>query len=267
MTEGDVIARSPAPVTAQDIATTLSDLGIERGETILMHVALSALGWVCVGAQTVIAATLQHLGPEGTLVMPGFSGQLSDPAHWSAPPVPPEWVSKVRAAMPLFDRDATPTRGLGRTPEAFRALPHTERSGHPNYSFLAHGPGAASLLADHPLEFALGPTSPLGRLRNMGAKVVLLGAGFGSCTAFHLAEYAPDLLKVTNEAYPTHRKNGATLWTEAPECPLDMDRFEEIGAMYLASGRVRRTDRLATTCYAFDMAAGVAFAEEWMRGG
>ena len=45
-------------VTPNDIATALKDIGVQKGQTIMVHTSLSSLGYVCGGAQSVIEALL-----------------------------------------------------------------------------------------------------------------------------------------------------------------------------------------------------------------
>jgi len=47
---------------------------------------------------------------------------------------------------------------------------------------------AAKVVASHPLEDSFGDFSPLGRLYDLGAKVLLLGVGHGQNTSLHLGE-------------------------------------------------------------------------------
>ncbi|MGX5186519.1 AAC(3) family N-acetyltransferase [Streptomyces avermitilis] len=51
------------------------------------------------------------------------------------------------------------------------------------------GPGAAAVLDGHAPDCRLGERSPPTGLAEPGARVLLLGAGYDTCTSFHLAEY------------------------------------------------------------------------------
>ena len=41
-------------VTPDDITTALKDIGVQKGQAIMVHTSLSSLGYVCGGAQSVI---------------------------------------------------------------------------------------------------------------------------------------------------------------------------------------------------------------------
>ena len=72
-------------VTADDLARDLRAFGVPRGGVLMVHSSLSSLGRVLGGAPAVVRAFLAALGPDGTLVMPAFSPEVSDPARW------PDW--------------------------------------------------------------------------------------------------------------------------------------------------------------------------------
>ena len=58
-----------ARVTQSEIAAGLARAGMRPGDTVLVHSSLSRFGHVEGGANAVIDALLQALGPEGTLIM------------------------------------------------------------------------------------------------------------------------------------------------------------------------------------------------------
>lgn len=176
-------------VTRGTIAAELRELGVRSGETLLVHSSLSSLGWVCGGPVAVVQALLDVLAPDGTLVVPTQTGDLSDPALWSNPPVPEDWWDTIRRAMPAYDPLVTPSRGVGVLPETVRTWPGALRSAHPQTSFAAIGTRAHEVVDGHALDCRLGEHSPLARLEAMHARVLLLGAGYDTCTSFHLAEY------------------------------------------------------------------------------
>jgi aminoglycoside 3-N-acetyltransferase len=284
MKEADLIARTPTPATVDSLCRELRALGLQAGDTILVHASLSSLGWVCGGAQAVIQALLETLTVSGTLVMPAHSGDWSDPQEWEHPPVPAAWIPVIRDAMPAFDPDMTPTRGMGTIAELFRSLPGCMRSSHPQLSFSAVGPLSEEITRDHPLQPALGDESPLGRLYMADAKVLLLGVGYDVCTSFHLAEARlPGMPRIRmGTAWMRH---GTRAWEWFEDCAWDSADFAAIGEAFEASqapfeeqtqadhdAAPRNMDippvRIGTvglaTCRLFPIRAGVDFALAWL---
>jgi len=237
MTEEQQIARSERPLTVASLVGDLLSLGIQFGDTLLVHTSLSSLGWVNGGPVAVIEALLRAVGPEGTIVMPAHSAGLTDPANWGAPPVPASWHQTIRETMPAYDPGTTPTRDMGRVAELFRTWPGALRSDHPSASFAARGPLAGHIIGRHDLTDPLGEGSPLGALYRRDAKVLLIGVDFDRCTALHLAERRawPDRPRIA-EGAPVMR-DGQRRWV-AFEVPgvMDSAAFLPIGASALRSG-------------------------------
>jgi aminoglycoside 3-N-acetyltransferase len=163
-----------APVTAAEIARDLRALGVRAGDTVLLHSAMSRLGFVQGGAQAVVEAFLEVLGPTGTLAVPTF-------------PFRGSMLAYVRSD-PLFDAEATPSL-MGAITEAARTRPGARRSLEPTHPVAAVGPRASFLLDDHRCaRGACDEHSPLYRLTLVGGLVLLLGVDFRSCTLLHVAE-------------------------------------------------------------------------------
>ena len=138
-----------APATTRSLVRDLQALGVRHGGVYLVHTSLSALGYVTGGAQAVVDALLETVGDSGTIMMPTFTGDLSEPSVWQNPPVPELWWPILRAEMPAFDPLRSGTREMGRINELFRTYPTVKRSSHPNDSFAAWGPMTERLLDDH----------------------------------------------------------------------------------------------------------------------
>jgi aminoglycoside 3-N-acetyltransferase len=246
-------------VTRDTLAAQLRLLGVEPGEILLVHSSLRSLGWVNGGAVAVVQGLLDALGPSGTLVVPTQSADLSDPALWSRPPVPPQWWDRIRATMPPYDPLITPSRGVGVIPETVRTWPGALRSAHPHTSFAALGPHAREITDGHALDCRLGERSPLARLEKLGARVLLLGAGYDACTSFHLAEY-----RIPAPLVPVGRPAPGGGWETVTEVSISSDRFDELGHDFERDRPVVRGKAGAADVRLFPVADAVAYAERWL---
>ncbi|MFI6337656.1 aminoglycoside N(3)-acetyltransferase [Streptomyces sp. NPDC050535] len=245
-------------VTRDTVRAQLLALGVRPGETLLTHSSLSSLGWVCGGAIGAVLGLLDALGPDGTLVVPTQSGDLSDPALWRNPPVPEEWWSVIRATMPCYDPLVTPSGGVGVIPETVRTWPGALRSAHPQTSFAAIGPRAAEITEGHATDCRLGERSPLARLEQLDARVLLLGTGYDTCTTFHLAEYRiPSSLVQLGRPTPGG-------WEEVTEVSITSERFDELGSDFERDRPVVRGRVGAADTRLFPVADAVAYAERWL---
>lgn len=226
------------PATVQSLCENFLALGLKSGDIAIVHSSLSALGWVAGGAQAVVEALMTSLGPEGTLVMPTQTGQLTDPATWSNPPVPASWVETLRSHTPAFDPEATPSRGMGKVVDAFLLHSATRRSSHPTVSFAARGQCAEALVCSHALVPELGETSPLGRLYELDAKVLLLGVNHSCNTSLHLSEYRASWPgKRRKNAGTSVLREGRRQWVAYTDLAGSTDDFEQIGRDFSRTGQ------------------------------
>jgi aminoglycoside 3-N-acetyltransferase len=235
MPKADTIDNHALPLTFDSLVEQLAACGLAAGQTVLVHSALSRLGWVVGGAVTVNQALLHLLGDDGTLMMPTHTTGNTDPANWRNPPAPESWWQTIRDHMPAYDPAITPTRVMGQIPEVFRTMPNVRRSNHPVASFAARGKHAAALTADHPLTPMLGDGSPIGRLYDLDGYVLLLGVTHENNTSLHLAEYRADFTKKYVDDGTAMRVDGQRQWVPFRMLALNDEDFEPIGAAYEAA--------------------------------
>jgi aminoglycoside 3-N-acetyltransferase len=225
-------------VTRSSLARSLRTAGLADGDVVCAHVGLSRLGYVAGAGQAVIEAMGDAVGPRGTIMMPAFTGDLSDPAQWRVPPVPPDWVEPIRAEMPVYDPMRTPTRQMGVVAELFRTWPGVRRGPHPHSSFAATGPRAADLVDRHPLDYRFGPASPLGKLAALDGKVLMLGAGPQRASIVYLAQFLSGIGAETTKTYPV-LVGGERRWVECRDIAVD-NRLVGSGVTYLLRRGVAR---------------------------
>lgn len=250
--------------TKSTLAAAFAKVGLEAGDTVLVHSSLSKIGWVCGGAEAVILALLQVLGPKGTLVVPTHSTDNSDPAKWEQPPVPENWWETIRQNTPVYNPKTTKTRAMGAIPELFRTLPGTVRSGHPQTSFAAIGPQAKFITDSHHLDSMLGEDSPLARLEDLDAKIMLLGVGFDVCTMMHLAEYRLETAPREQNWFAID-VHGQHVWKAVEDVAVDNDDFEAIGKEFVAAAGITPGKVGDAVCHIFTTKALVTFTETWMK--
>ena len=156
-------------MTKQDIIRGLRELGVREGDILMVHSALSSFGRVEGGADALIDALLEAVGPSGTVGMPTL------------------YLPSI-SGVEVFDVNESPSQ-MGDVTETFRKRPGTLRGLHPTHSVAVVGARAEDLIRDHvTAPTACGKGTPFGRLAEWGGKVLLLGVDQDRNTLLHTAE-------------------------------------------------------------------------------
>ena len=181
----------------------LRTLGVAPRQVLLFHASFRALRPVEGGPHGVIDALLEVLGPEGTLVMPSWTGRDDLP----------------------FDASTTPASAdLGVLADTFWRMPGTRRSAHP-FAFAAKGPRAEEVVASRLILPPHAPGSPVGRVHALDGRVLLLGVGHDANTTLHLAELLADVPYRVPHAF-TELRDGVLVRVEYGENDHCCRRFE-----------------------------------------
>ncbi|MGP9021670.1 aminoglycoside N(3)-acetyltransferase [Streptomyces sp. BR1] len=245
----------------------LTAMGVERGDTLLVHASMSGLGPPRVLGQALMAAVGGPL--KGTLVVPAFTpaNSLTSPAHRARIRNlrDPAAYRDFKNTMEPFDRETSRSQGIGRLAEWIRTRDDAVRSDHPQTSFAAWGCRALELTQGHARDCHLGEKSPLGVLYGIkDAKVLMINVGFSVCTAFHLAEYRY-LADPPKKLYScvVRDANGRRAWFHYPDVVLDDGDFEAVGADL--PEEVRKEWQLGPrTARLFSIRGAVDHAVDWM---
>lgn len=198
--------------------------------------------------------------------MPTMSTGNTDPKNWNYPSVPKEWWDIIREEMPPYRPAITPVRGMGRIPETFLRYPDVFRSMHPHCSFAAWGKEARSVIEEHALEEMFGERSPLGKLYQMNAKILLLGVKHDNNTSLHYAEWKAKIPNHTIAKYGAAiLENGKRIWKNWEQINYDSDDFEQIGDAFEKSINYQTKLIGQAKSSLLNMIEVVNFGVNWLR--
>ena len=254
------------PVTKNEIIDALYTIGLDKGDVVMAHTSLSKMGYVCGGAQTVIEALIEVVGEEGTIMMPTQSWKNLDPeegVHWT---VSEEYWQVIRDNWPAYDKRITPTNTMGAVSEMFRLWPGTLRSDHPARSVAAWGKHAEYLVSGHDLSNIFGDGSPLGKLYELGGKVLLIGVGYDKNTSLHLADVRAEYPGKHNcIEHSAIMENGKRVWKEYETLFVDGEDFEQIGEAFEQKNTVKIATVGNSEIRLMNQRTLVDFAVDWIQ--
>ena len=258
------------------LARDLAKLGLGPGGVTMVHCRMSALGHVLGGAETVVHALLDALGPEGTLI--AYTGWQDEPPD-DLDALDDETRRIYLEEHPAYDpRVALSRRDHGRFPEALRTWPEASHSGHPEAGVAAVGPLADVLTAEHPYDDAYGAGTPYARLVELGGRVALLGAPLDTVTLVHHAEAMAEVPGKRRVSYGMPViSDGERLWrtfsdidTADGALPYERvlggeDYIEHIARSALAAGAGRSGPVGEAPARLFDARGLVEHAVDWIE--
>ena len=148
----------------------LLDLGLVRGDNIILHSRLVSFGLVPGGPESFYEALLEVVGESSLIVVPTYTFQLT--------------------GDDIYDPQTTSSDNMGVVSKYLRQLPNAFRSACPIHNHACVGQKAIeiSLLEG---DFSFGPKSDFDWMSNYDFKLVLLGCGFdiAGTQVFHTMTY------------------------------------------------------------------------------
>lgn len=158
--------------TESIILEQLKDLGVEKGDTILVRASLGSIGRLeTKNRRFIVDCLLKAIGKEGTLVSLSFS---------------PSYILGMSKEKAVFSRYSKSNSGA--LPNIMLNFEDAYRSEHPTNSFVAIGQMAPYVVENH------GPNdlsySPMKKLLELDAKMLVIGCTNDSpgFTTVHLAQ-------------------------------------------------------------------------------
>lgn len=255
-----------ALVLKKDVLKALCDIGITQGQTVMVHCSLSSMGFVCGGPQIIIESLLETVGNSGTIMMPTQSWKNLDPetgVHWEEPK---EWWDTIRENWPAYNKDITPTNTMGAVAEMFRKWPGSIRSDHPARSVAANGKNAQYLTETHELSNIFGDGSPISKLYELDANVLLMGVDYDKNTALHIADVRAEYPGKRNcVEHSAVMENGKRVWKAYETLYVDGEDFVDIGKAFEKEYSVTKVQLGDATLRYMKVRPLVDFAIKWIE--
>jgi aminoglycoside 3-N-acetyltransferase len=175
----------------QQLANDIRKLGIEAGNTVMLHASVRAVGEIAGGPDQIHLALKDVLTAEGTLIMYASCPRYYDEVGRGN--LTKEQEAEILEKLPAFDPlTARSARDNGTLVEFFRTYPDSRVSRHVA-RFVVWGKQADYLISDQPWNYAFGLHSPLDRFLGLDGKILLLGSDHDAVTFLHYVEHVAEI--------------------------------------------------------------------------
>ena len=172
-------------LSKENLKQQFKEIGIKAGDTLMVHSAMSKIGYLENGPETLVSALLDTIGSTGHLLMPSS-------------PVKMLQLDYIKI-NPIFNVLETPS-AMGAVTEYFRKLEGVIRSAHPTESVCVFGKNAAWFVENHFGQITpYNNNSPWYKTMQQNGKILYIGTTLiNSGTHLHVLEDA------VNFKYPVY---------------------------------------------------------------
>lgn len=224
--------KSGNSLTKADLLANLKEIGILKGDSILVHSSLSRIGHLEDGAQTFINALLEAVGDSGNVLMPTSPNNVYQ-------------LNYIRNT-PVFDVLNTPSK-TGKITEVFRTMDGCLRSLHPTEPVSAIGPKARYFTENHFNQITpYNVKSPFFKISEQKGKILYVGvtlsmAGTNLHTledavefkfpVYHPEEFDFEVIDEKGIQHTVKTKVHNPEWSKKRKCDDLIPMFEKEGAL------------------------------------
>ena len=168
------------PLTRSMLAEALAELGIKKGDTLLVHASVSSCGYMQGGSKAIINGIMDAVSDHGTALFPAFTR----PYIYLGEHVNKDWNYRP------YDPADPAQIWVGEVPRTvLESFPAAVRSEHATHSWIGLGALAAELTRDQRLtDPPASESSPMAKALAHGGKVLYIGTGLAPSTFLHYLE-------------------------------------------------------------------------------
>jgi aminoglycoside 3-N-acetyltransferase len=227
-------------VTPDELTESLGKLGLQEGDSMMLHASLDNIGVVEGGAAMMLHRLMGILGKGGTLLMPAYTSVTRHSSTHDNYTKSGCWCDGHEDRHLPFIPELQPDKHLDSIAHRLCSWPASRRSRHPAYSFVAVGKHCNELVRDYSLA---NPLLPIKSFLRQDPSILTIGVGLDRVEAIHLAEQGRLAAKFSLERALTFTSTGRT-WVDVTALGCS-GGFEKLGAQLGIKDRVESTVGLA----------------------